>query len=262
QCFGDLATLTAVVSNGAAPFQYNWSNGSQGTSITESVNSSVEDYIVSVTDGCGAVVSDTGTVACSYDTEWFVSVSNADLLEGDTVTICELWADTMVASVTGGGLPPFAYTWSGTLIDGMYVNNDTAVIRVNYELPPDSSVVETYTLSVIDQCNVETIVNIPVAVISCDVVQPNVFNPESNYQGGNDFCGSVPQNNVFNLPCLELYPGNKMTIWDRWGRKCYQTENYHLNPWDGGNQSSGTYYYVCELPGDKEPVKGYFQLLR
>jgi hypothetical protein len=53
-----------------------------------------------------------------------------------------------------------------------------------------------------------------------------------------------------------------MTIFDRWGRKCYETADYHLAPWDGGNQASGTYFYVCELPGDKEAVKGYFQLVR
>lgn len=261
-CFGDLATLTAVTDGGSSPFTYNWSNGEQGISTTISVSSSVADYIVSVTDACGFTVTDTAVVACSYDPEWFVELSSYDLLYGDTVVICELWSDTVSASVFGGGHPPFTYTWSGTLIEGVDINNDTVVLNVNYELPPDSSVIETYSVSVVDYCNVETVVEFPVTVISCDVVQPNVINPESDYQGGTDFCGSVPQNNVFNLPCLELYPGNTMTIWDRWGRKCYQTDDYHLNPWDGGNQSSGTYYYVCELPGDKEPVKGYFQLLR
>ena len=259
-CPGDLAMLSSALTGGNDPFTYSWTDGSGQPSTTVNPMSSV-DLILTVTDDCGESTSDTSSIDVPVYDPLMLNVINTDLLSSDTVSICELWADTLY-SATFGGLAPYAYTWSGTLIEGIYVNADSAIMTVNYELPPDSSVVGLYSLNVIDQCGEEVTNEFYVEVISCDIIQPNVFNPNSPFTGGNDFCGVVPQNNVFNLPCLELYPGNTMYIFDRWGRKCFESENYHLNPWDGGNQSSGTYFYVCELPGDKEAVKGYFQLIR
>lgn len=259
-CPGDEVTLYSNVENGLGPYNYSWDDGE-----TEPINmrgvSVSRDIILTVTDYCGNVAADTASIEVPvYDT-LMASIMSLDLMMGDTITICELWADTAWVSASGG-LSPYSYSWSGTLIEGVTMNNDTTIMTVPYELAADSNVTEIYSILVIDQCNNEALGEVVVDVISCDVIQPNIFNPESDYDGSNDFCGSVPQNNVFSLPCLELYPGNMMTIWDRWGRKCYSTENYHLNPWDGGNQSTGVFYYVCELPGDKDPVKGYFQLAR
>ncbi|MBP9152745.1 MAG: gliding motility-associated C-terminal domain-containing protein, partial [Flavobacteriales bacterium] len=189
-----------------------------------------------------------------------VTILNDDLLLGDTVTICEFWVDTLALSVTGG-LSPYAYSWNGMLIESS-LTNDSVTISAPYELAPDSSIVGIYSVMVTDQCLEDATSEVIVQAISCDIIQPNVFNPNSDFGGSTDFCGNIPQNNTFNLPCLNLYPGNTVTIFDRWGRKCYKTDDYHVHPWDGGNQATGTYFYVCELPNGKEAVKGYFQLLR
>lgn len=259
-CPEDLVILNSLVENGSQPFSYSWSTGSDQSSISD--NPAVTtDYTLTITDNCGNTADDMVTVEVPVYDPLSIMVSNVDFELSDTITICELWADTVVGSASGG-LAPYAFTWTGTLFEGATINAETGIMTVPYELPTDSSVVETYSLTVIDQCLEEAIYEFPVAVINCDVVAPNVINPESDFAGTTDFCGNTPQNNVFNLPCLNLYPGNEVTIWDRWGRKIYKTENYHLNPWDGGNQSTGTFFYVCELPGDKEPVKGYFQLVR
>lgn len=258
-CPGDFAAVSSEITGGNDPFNYSWTSGS--SSSTENLNpTTTTDITLTVTDDCGETATDISTITVPSYNSLSVVISNKDLIAGDTITICEFWADT-AASIVSGGLAPYDYSWSGTLIEGS-VSNDSAIMVVNYELPPDSTVYELYSLTVVDQCMEEVTTEFNVEVISCDVISSNVFNPESNFTGGADFCGSTPQNNVFNLPCLDLYPGNKMTIMDRWGRKCYQTENYHLAPWDGGNQATGTYFYVCELPGDNEAVKGYFQLVR
>jgi hypothetical protein len=259
-CPEDLVILSAEVENGSAPFSYAWSTGSDQESISENP-ATTTDYTVTVTDNCGSSADDVATVEVPEYDDLLATVTNSDLESSDTITICELWADTVSASISGG-LAPYALTWSGTLFEGSTINAETGIMNVNYELPADSSVVESYSLTVVDQCMEDTVVEFPVEVISCDVVAPDIFNPESEFAGTTDFCGNTPQNNAFNLPCLNLYPGNEVTIWDRWGRKVYKTEDYHLNPWDGGNQATGTFFYVCELPGDKEPVKGYFQLVR
>jgi len=259
-CPSDPVVLVASGTGGLQPYAFAWSNSVVGS--TNAVNPATsESFVVTLTDACGNSTTDTSTVDVPVYNEVLVSLFNIDLEMGDTIVICELWGDTVSATVAGG-LAPYIYTWSGTLIEVANANNDSAFMSVPYELAPDSIVAEIYSLNVVDQCGTEVLTEFVVNVISCDIVQPNVFNPNSTFNGGTDFCGNVPQNNHFNLPCLELYPGNEVTIWDRWGRKCYQTEDYHLHPWDGGKQATGVYYYVCEFPNGKEPVKGFFHLLK
>ena len=259
-CPGDTVVLNSFISDGNDPFVYSWSDGTdQDSTIAYPLETT--ELILTITDDCNVMASDVATVEVPVYPPLEVSVLATDLLISDTVTICELWTDTLWSSVTGG-LEPYLYTWSGTLIDAVYSNSDSVIMNVPYELPSDSIIHELYKLMVADACGVVDSVVVPVSVISCDVYAPGSFNPESNFSGNTDFCGNKLQNNSFNLPCLNLYPGNVMTIWDRWGRKCYSTEDYHLNAWDGGNHPAGTYFYVCELPNGKEPVKGYFQLIR
>lgn len=259
-CPGDPVILNATVENGLGPFSYVWSNGDMESSSFMNADSTME-VTVSITDFCDNSASDDATVSVPVYDSLQIQIHHYDSFFTDTLVICELWGDSL-SSVANGGLSPYDLYWSGSLIDGMYLNSDSAVITVPYELPPDSTVIETYLLVVVDQCFAEDTAEVIVQIISCDIVQPGIFNPGSNFMGTSDFCGNSPQNNVFNLPCLNLYPGNVVRIWDRWGRKCYEQENYHLNPWDGGDQSAGVYYYVAEIPGGKEPVTGYFHLVR
>lgn len=258
-CPGDQISLFADVTNGSAPFSYTWSNnGDQELNVFNA--DSTEEISVTVIDNCGfSEQADAIVTVPEYD-ELVVNVLQGEQAI-DTLTICELWADTVSAGVAGG-LAPYTYTWNGTLIDGLTINTDTAIMNVPFEIEPDSTISELYSITVVDQCAEEVITEFQVEAISCDVQQPSIFNPASTYQGGSDFCGNTPQNNVFNLPCLELYPGNTVTVWDRWGRNVYKTEDYHLAPWDGGSSAAGTYYYVAELPGEKDAVQGYFQLVR
>ncbi|PJB14467.1 MAG: hypothetical protein CO118_08490 [Flavobacteriales bacterium CG_4_9_14_3_um_filter_32_8] len=81
----------------------------------------------------------------------------------------------------------------------------------------------------------------------------NVFTP--NGDGINDF---------FIIKNLEYYPNSKLVVFNRWGRIVFEDNNYRNN-WDGGNQSSGTYYYVF-YPNDSsenaKPFKGFISLIR
>ena len=46
-----------------------------------------------------------------------------------------------------------------------------------------------------------------------------------------------------------------MTILNRWGNKVYQTEEYHIDPWDGKN------YFGVSVGGEDLPVGTYFYIL-
>ncbi|MBL4585812.1 MAG: choice-of-anchor L domain-containing protein [Flavobacteriales bacterium] len=259
-CPEDEIILMPILEDGSAPYGYAWSDNS--TDATNTLNPTETVSIsVTVTDQCGNSATDNATIEVPVYDPVVISLFNMGDVAPDTITICELWSDTL-SYKTIGGLEPYDYFYVGSLIDGITSDNDSVVLSVPYELPSDSMVIEMYEIIVVDQCLEDDTVEIVVRVISCDIVQPGIFNPNSTFASTTDFCGQTPQNNMFNLPCLNLYPGNVVKIWDRWGRKCYEQENYHLKPWDGGNKATGVYYYVAEIPGEKEPVKGYFQLLR
>ena len=258
-CPGDAVMLEALIAGGNNPVNVSWSDSNSG--FTNSFNAESNTTLtVTATDDCGNSVNDDVTVNVPVLDPLGAAILNPDLILGDTVIVCEVWSDTL-ASIATGGLPPYSYQWNGMFVEGS-MTNDSAMVTIPFELDGDTSITGLHSLTVTDQCMQDVVSDVIVQAINCDVIQPGIFNPNSDFGGTADFCGNTPQNNVFNLPCLNLYPGNEMTIMDRWGRKCYQTENYHLAPWDGGNQAEGTYFYVCELPGNKEAIKGYFQLVR
>ena len=79
---------------------------------------------------------------------------------------------------------------------------------------------------------------------------PNVFSPGGD--GYNDF---------FKVPFIDNYPNNLVLIFNRWGKKVFEGNNYK-GDWDGDNLPSGTYYYVVSAPTLDKPLKGAITLMR
>ncbi|MGB4603694.1 MAG: gliding motility-associated C-terminal domain-containing protein [Bacteroidales bacterium] len=74
-----------------------------------------------------------------------------------------------------------------------------------------------------------------VTVEACDITIPNVITP--NGDGIND---------QFQIGNLEYYPNSEIKIYNRWGKKIYESENYQ-GDWDGDNHPEGTYFYILRL---------------
>jgi gliding motility-associated-like protein len=71
------------------------------------------------------------------------------------------------------------------------------------------------------------------AMVIVDRVEiPNIITP--NGDGYND---------VFYIENLDKIPDKKLLIFNRWGKKIYENNNYQ-NDWDGEGFSDGVYYYV------------------
>ena len=66
---------------------------------------------------------------------------------------------------------------------------------------------------------------------------------------------------------VEFWPNTKLTIYDRWGKLVYESDNYQ-NDWNGNVKDSdrkvpaGTYYYFVQRSIDSTPQTGYLTLLR
>jgi gliding motility-associated-like protein len=89
----------------------------------------------------------------------------------------------------------------------------------------------------------------------------NEFSP--NNDGYNDY---------FYIKCVELYPNNRLEVFNRWGHKVYEKQNYNNN-WDGTANSGntinkkeklpvGTYYYVFDLGDGTKPLSGWLYIQR
>jgi gliding motility-associated-like protein len=68
---------------------------------------------------------------------------------------------------------------------------------------------------------------------------PNAFSP--NGDSKNDF---------FKIPFITNLKENNVVIFNRWGKKVFEADNYD-NTWDGDNLPSGTYFYVVSAPNFK-----------
>jgi hypothetical protein len=223
---------TAIATGGLGVVQFEWNTTpiSQSSSVS---NLSAGDYIVIVTDIFGC--SDTAEARIDEYPEVIAFVGS------DTV-IC--LGDTIQLTASGGS----SYLW----------NTGDSVAQISI-----APVVTTqFDVLVIGEgaCSDSAGVLIVVDERICLGIVPNVFNPDTDFEGIEGFCAMVHQNNTFQLPCLELYPGNRMRIFDRWGRERYDETNYHLNPWDGDGASDGVYYFVLEVPNIEAPLKGYFHI--
>lgn len=76
---------------------------------------------------------------------------------------------------------------------------------------------------------------------------PNIFTP--NGDGINDYFEIGYGEEGHPINDLSVYfQSNKLTIFNRWGRIVYESNDYK-NDWDGGKLPDGTYFYVLECKG-------------
>jgi gliding motility-associated-like protein len=60
----------------------------------------------------------------------------------------------------------------------------------------------------------------------------------------------------------QFYEQNNLVVYDRWGRKVFETDNYK-NDWNGGTLNNGTYYWVLTPTATPQgPFTGFVLLLR
>lgn len=89
-----------------------------------------------------------------------------------------------------------------------------------------------------------------------DLIIPNTITPN-----GDDV------NDVFEVVGLENYPNSRIQIFNRWGNKVFETDNY-LNDWGGVHWKSGDplpdggYIFILEVSDDREPINGNVVIFR
>ncbi len=155
----------------------------------------------------------------------------------------KLWSDTVICTdefdetaflkvVADGGWGYYDYEWDPE--SATSENVDTATVA------PDETT--NYKVKVTDVCELETESNEVQVKIQCPIRIPNVFTP--NGDGYND---------TFEVEKVDEYKNVVMVIYNRWGKKVYESNHYENEDqwWDGGNNADGVYFYVLKMPNGK-----------
>jgi gliding motility-associated-like protein len=225
-CVTDTAFLSVAFD---ANYLYLWSNGATTNAITTTQSGNYRVTVTSV-NGCSDV-----------------DAADVFVLNQDNVTISN---DTTVSLgypvelvVTGGA----TYLW--TPASGL--DNPTSATPI---ATPDETTTYTVTISDLNGCNLELSVTITVTE-DFSLGIPNLISP--NGDGIND---------VWNIFNVETYPGTSVIIFNRWGSKVWESDDY-ANDWTGTSQNGnelpdGTYFYVIQVGGSDRVFKGDVNILR
>jgi gliding motility-associated-like protein len=89
---------------------------------------------------------------------------------------------------------------------------------------------------------------INITMADCAVVPPNVFTP-----------GGDGNNDLLVFTGLEDFPGSTLFIYNRWGNKIYESNDYQNN-WNGSSVSDGTYYYILNV-SDGRSLTGFITVI-
>lgn len=226
---------SATPGNLGTPYLYSWTTlpgnvpaqgiNNQATYTTTTIASSV--FVVTVSGACASTVSSSVAVNIFTDD---LSVSIVD-----TASVCAATPFSLNA-VVSGGRPGYTYAWimSGT---------NTSLSNVNplSSNSPDTQGYYTVTVYVTDNCgytanDAQVITVLP----PCGIIIPNIIT--NNGDGVNDY---------FKIKNIEYHPNSVLTIFDRWGKKVYENQNY-ANDWNADKSNDGTYFYVLDVPEDKK----------
>jgi gliding motility-associated-like protein len=179
--------------------------------------------------------------SCTGDTlESTILIRNVDPLQvytaGDSVICNMIGESATVFAITNGGYGPFTYAWSP-------VTGSSSSILVS---PQQTT---TYYVTVTDSCGSKTASTNFTVEIVCPVEIPNVITPN-----GDDY------NDLFYIKNLDGYPGSNLNIYNRWGKKIFESSDYR-NDWDGSGHADGTYFYVLRL-SDGQNYQGVLTILK
>lgn len=222
-CDGVEVTLVGQSFGGIRPYSYRWSTSPSDTDsvLTLTVNLD-QEILVTITDLCGR----TDTTSANIDTPEF---PNLDLWLSESNVLC-LGDEYEIEAIGIGGAGGYSYSWSylNAIEDGeVYEKLDSNLFRV---VPFRTN---THLIEVRDFCNNVYVDSLQIVVDPCIFI-PNVITPNGD-----------GQNDVFMIKNANNVPDARLTVYNRWGTKVYESSNY-LNDWTPVDQNSGVYFYILE----------------
>ncbi len=231
----DQCSTVPVTLNAGNPtgFFWQWSTGATSQTITVTTTGM---YYVTVSEELGYDCGRTDSVHITIYPEPVISI-------GADTTMCSYAKMHMHTTDANGYLdnPLFHYTYE-------WFRNDVPMALTSRDidiecLTPDQMYTYRVNVTGCTTVNDARVVN----SINCALVLPNVFTPNGD-----------ANNQYFGITGIENFPGSTLQIFNRWGKKIYESNNYDCNQdasgaysgtncWDGGKEADGVYYYVLTI---------------
>lgn len=219
---GAPTTITAVNSGGI------WS-----ASCGNCINTSSGVFNPSAAGAGSHTVSYTSTGNCSETQSIIVIVNSMTVIASANTTS---GSAPLIVNFSETGMA--ANTWSWDFTDGGTSTDQNPAYTFNSA--------GSYTVTVTGTDGICSDAATITITVESDLFIPNAFSPDND--GFNDF---------FVIQGLLAYPGNSITIMNRWGDKVFSASPY-VNDWDGTSNNSaltlygkqvvdGTYFYFLEL---------------
>jgi len=231
-CSGQSATLSA--SGGVT---YAWTSNSSGFSSQEAQPTvSPADttlYFVTITDANGCVRQDTVKVSVVPGVNLQFKVSKIyDCLTSPSVQVQNLTNSNDSLYFDFG--------------DGYTTNSKTAVHKYQKD-----STYKVRLVAQVDLCSYDKEVDVPVYKL----MAPNVITPGGSSHLNDTFVILYGQNPIFGSGINVA-----LTVFNRWGQRVYQNNNYQ-GDWGGENVAPGVYYYEAVIEGETT-CKSWLQIIK
>jgi gliding motility-associated-like protein len=151
-------------------------------------------------------------------------IPEPEITLGPDTTLCQ--HQTIQLEVQGVGIDlaqyDYSYLWWPT--------NETTPYTVQSWLPEGNN---EFIITVTGCTPVSDTINLNIHI--CNLTIPNIFTPNGD-----------PYNQTFYIPNLEYYPNSQFVVYNRWGNKIYESDNYQ-NDWDGENFADGVYFFILRV---------------
>jgi len=237
-CAGDTATIQATLSGNAS---FTWTSSPTDPSLAGQEHNA--NISVSPTTTTTYMLTSQDASICSNDTLY----STVTVFPAPVATIT---ADPVVTNVdaaisftgsTGNGINQ--WTWNFNYPDGIFETTTTNTTTHSY------SNAGTYTVYLLVKNNGGCVDSTTIQVNVVEFEIPNIFTP--NGDGVNDF---------FKIKGIDKLPNTNIKIFNRWGKKIFDADNYR-NTWNGEDYADGVYYYILTLD-DGTSYSGTITLIR
>lgn len=212
------SNIPVTLDAGNVGFNYLWSTGIADTNQTLYV-AQTGTYTVTVAEEFG--------FNCESISDINITVFPVpDISIGPDETICRHNSIEIHVTDTYGYLNDFDYTYMWY----PFVKTDPYLV-LSWLDPGTYSVIVEVT-----GCPADVVSDTMILTVNpCELTIPNIITP--NGDGANDF---------FYIPNVEYYQNSTMVIYNRWGRKVYDSSNYQ-GDWNGENCADGVYFWVFTI---------------
>jgi gliding motility-associated-like protein len=230
-CPGDCKGQFKVhVSGGGLPYIYDWNAGFSQDTMVFGVCPGAHIFEVTDANGCKLAKDYFVEVLRLPEVEFTAKPRDTIYLSNPTITVS--FPDTSEALMTN---------WEWDFGDTATLANLNPAQHI-YQRTGAFNISLTFT----DLNSCDTTIQHTIYVKIAELKIPNVFTP--NGDGKNDqFMIQIAGNAEADY--RDAYLGTELIIFDRWGKKVFQKNNYPSAEWDGGNLANGVYFYILKCQG-------------